>query len=65
MAFDNGIGFPIGLLVLSDNHVGSKHRKLTLLHPTVVNGMARLHIMVAHRACIILHIVEHSGTKVR
>ena len=58
-ALDDGVGLQIGIARLGVDDVGSEQRKVECLMPGIIDGMARLHVVVADGLGVILQIFAH------
>ena len=65
VAFKRHVGREMILTRSRINDVGSQHRGVAIACPTIENGTSGLHIVVAHIAGIIAHVVQHFGRQMR
>ena len=63
--FVNRVGGQVGQSRLFHQDVGTQKRTTHFANPFVVDGVPRLHVVVAHGLHIILHVVDDLGGYVR
>ena len=61
LAVENGVGLHVGILGLAVNDVGAEGWTSHFANPLVVHLVARLDVVVTHRLCVEVHVVDDAG----
>ena len=63
-SFKNSIRLEVGFAVFGVQHIGTQHRTMCSFYPFIINGMPRFYIVIAHRLCIITHIINNRSRNI-
>ena len=59
LALDDGVGLDVWFASGIVDNVCPKNRAIQFANPFVIHGMPRLHVMVAHRLCVVSQPVDY------